>query len=238
MSTPEIPSTSAWWVLQISAKRSVGELVDEPDLPQRLLAVELLGEHAPRERAAAGPRRGRGQRRVADVVAGVEVRVVDPHRPRGAERREREPLAVARHEVQAALDPRDERVVVRRRALRRAGPSPRACVRRPSRGQERRRRGRSAGRDSTSASDCLTCRLFEKPSTGCITLVVTADLRDPQTFRRAFAEHHRAVYTAAFRDRRRRRRRPRTSSRTCSCACGAARARSTPRAATSAPTCA
>jgi len=28
---------------------------------------------------------------------------------------------------------------------------------------------------------------------------VAADLRDPQTFRRAFAEHNRAVYTAAFR---------------------------------------
>ena len=28
---------------------------------------------------------------------------------------------------------------------------------------------------------------------------MAADLRDPQTFRRAFAEHNRAVYTAAFR---------------------------------------
>jgi RNA polymerase sigma-70 factor (ECF subfamily) len=28
---------------------------------------------------------------------------------------------------------------------------------------------------------------------------VAVDLRDPQTFRRAFDEHHRAVYTAAFR---------------------------------------
>jgi RNA polymerase sigma-70 factor (ECF subfamily) len=28
---------------------------------------------------------------------------------------------------------------------------------------------------------------------------VSVDLRDPQTFRRAFDEHHRAVYTAAFR---------------------------------------
>jgi RNA polymerase sigma-70 factor (ECF subfamily) len=29
--------------------------------------------------------------------------------------------------------------------------------------------------------------------------IVAPDLRDPQTFRRAFNEHHRAVYTAAFR---------------------------------------
>jgi RNA polymerase sigma-70 factor (ECF subfamily) len=41
--------------------------------------------------------------------------------------------------------------------------------------------------------------MFEKPSTGCITLVVTVDLRDPSTFRRAFSEHSRAVYTAAYR---------------------------------------
>jgi RNA polymerase sigma-70 factor (ECF subfamily) len=30
-------------------------------------------------------------------------------------------------------------------------------------------------------------------------VLVEADLRDPQTFRRAFADHNRAVYTAAFR---------------------------------------
>ena len=117
MSTPEIPSTSAWWVLQISAKRSVADLVDEPDLPQRLLAVELLREHAPGEPAQLLVARGRRQRGVAHVVADVEVRVVDPHGRDGAERREREPLAVARDEVQAGVDVRDEVVVRRRRAL-------------------------------------------------------------------------------------------------------------------------
>ena len=36
MSTPETPSTSAWWVLDMSAKRSPSQALDEPDLPQRL----------------------------------------------------------------------------------------------------------------------------------------------------------------------------------------------------------
>ena len=43
-STPEMPSTSAWWVLEISAKRLSSRPCDEPHLPQRLGAVELLGE--------------------------------------------------------------------------------------------------------------------------------------------------------------------------------------------------
>ena len=64
---------------------AVAHRVDEPDLPQRLVAVELLGEHAAGERAQLVLARGRGQRRVAHVVADVEVRVVDPHA--GARRR-------------------------------------------------------------------------------------------------------------------------------------------------------
>jgi hypothetical protein len=57
------------------------------------------------------------QRGVAHVVAGVEVRVVDPHRPRLGERRERELLAVARHEVHARVELLDELDVAGRRAL-------------------------------------------------------------------------------------------------------------------------
>ena len=47
---------------------------------------------------------GRGQRRVADVVLEVEVRVVDPQRAPGLQRRRRQPLPVARDEVQPAAD--------------------------------------------------------------------------------------------------------------------------------------
>ena len=85
---------------------------------------------------------GRRQRGVADVVAGVEVRVVDPHRAGLRERRERELLAVARDQVQPVLDLRDEVVVRRRLAVEDEHRSPRACGRRPSRVRGTTRRGR------------------------------------------------------------------------------------------------
>ena len=47
-STPETPSTSAWCVLLIDREAVVLEALHEPHLPQRLGAVELLGEHASR----------------------------------------------------------------------------------------------------------------------------------------------------------------------------------------------
>ena len=142
MSTPEMPSTSAWWVLQTSANCPSPTRVDEPDLPQRLGAVELLGEHAAGQLAQLLLARRRRQRGVADVVADVEVRVVDPHRARLRERRERELLAVARDLVQAALDHRRRSPRTAARRPRRRGPSPRACARRASRARGRTRRGR------------------------------------------------------------------------------------------------
>ena len=93
------------------------DAVDEPDLPQRLAAVQPLGEHAPGQVAQLLEAGGLGQRGVAHVVAGVEVRVVDPHRPRLGERRERELLPVARHEVHARVELLDELVVAGRLAL-------------------------------------------------------------------------------------------------------------------------
>ena len=87
----------------------------QPDLPQRLGAVQALGEEPPGEplecRVVAGPR----QRGVADVVVGVEVGIVGPHRTALVERHIRQALAVARHEVQAALHVLDE-LLRRRRA--------------------------------------------------------------------------------------------------------------------------
>ena len=59
----------------------------------------------------------RGQRGVADVVLEVEARVVDPHRPPGLDRRERELLAVARDEVQPPADLVDEVDVAGRRPV-------------------------------------------------------------------------------------------------------------------------
>ena len=72
---------------------------------------------------------GRGQRGVADVVAEVEVRVVDPHRPALAERHERELLPVARHQVQAAARCASTKLVVARAARPRRSSTPqRACA--------------------------------------------------------------------------------------------------------------
>ena len=69
-----------------------------------------------RRRSSSSPR-GRGQRGVAQVVAGVEVRVVDPHRPALAERGDGELLAVARARGAAAARAGHELVVRRRVAL-------------------------------------------------------------------------------------------------------------------------
>ena len=89
----------------------------EPDLPQRLRAVQALGEHAAGEVAQLLEAGRLGQRGMAHVVAGVEVRIVDPHRARLRERRERELLAVARDEVQARPELGHEVVVAGRLAL-------------------------------------------------------------------------------------------------------------------------
>ena len=108
-----MPSTSAWWVFD-EQREAVAALepLDEPDLPERLVAVELLGEHAARQRAelllAAGRRAARcGGRGSARLRCGSSTHLGRPC----AERHERELLAVARHQVQAALDRLDELVV-------------------------------------------------------------------------------------------------------------------------------
>ena len=87
------------------------EALDDVHLPERLGAVELLGEEPPAEgRELLVAARGR-QGAVAHVVADVEVGVVDPHRPPLPEGHEGQALAVAGDEVQPALD-RGDRVVV------------------------------------------------------------------------------------------------------------------------------
>ena len=95
----------------------LADALDEPELPQRLRAVEPLGEDAAGERPQLVLARRWRERRVADVVVGVEVRVVDPDRPRLAQRRERELLPVAGDEAQPALDLSDELTVGGRLAL-------------------------------------------------------------------------------------------------------------------------
>ena len=91
--------------------------LDQPDLPQRLGAVQALGEEPPREPLQRCVVARPWQRGVADVVVRVEVGVVGPHRAPLIERHVRQALAVARHEVQAALHVLDELLRRRRTAF-------------------------------------------------------------------------------------------------------------------------
>ena len=93
------------------------EALDEPRLPQRLGAVQPLRVDARGERAQLLLRARLRQRRVAHVVLEVEVAVVDPDRPAGLKRRERELVPVARYEVQPRPDVVQEVVIRRCRAL-------------------------------------------------------------------------------------------------------------------------
>ena len=101
----------------ISAKRSSADALDEPALPQRLGPVELLGGDPRGELEQVALGAGRGQRRVTDVVLEVEVRVIDPQRSPGVERRRRQLLPVAGNQVQAPAD------VVQQSANAGGGPS-------------------------------------------------------------------------------------------------------------------
>ena len=93
------------------------EALHEPRLPQRLGAIEPLRVDPRGQRAQLFlGARGR-QRRVADVVLEVERAVVDPDRPARLKRRERQLVAVARHEVQPRPDVVQEVVVRRRRTF-------------------------------------------------------------------------------------------------------------------------
>jgi hypothetical protein len=93
------------------------EAVDDPDLPERLRAVQPLGEDATRERAELLLAAGLRQRRVAHVVVEVEVRVVDPERPPGFEARERQLLPVARHAPEPGPEVSLELLARRRRPV-------------------------------------------------------------------------------------------------------------------------
>ena len=93
------------------------EPLDQPQLPERLGAVELLGEDPRRQVAQLLLGARRRQRGLADVVVEVEVRVVDPDRPALVEGDEAQLLAEARHQVQPRVD-----VVAELRVARAPGP--------------------------------------------------------------------------------------------------------------------
>ena len=82
MSTPETPSTSAWCVLAARSRSGRPPGRSTSQISHSGLARSSCCENS---RPARSLQLGLGararQRRVADVVADVEVRVVDPHRP-------------------------------------------------------------------------------------------------------------------------------------------------------------
>ena len=96
---------------------AVVQSLDDVHLPQRFGAVQLLGEDPrgePQQRVQVARLRQRG---MADVVGEVELRVVDPQRKPGLERRVDHALPVARHQVQSRPHVCHELVVVRRRPV-------------------------------------------------------------------------------------------------------------------------
>jgi hypothetical protein len=97
------------------------EPLDQPQLPQRLAAVQLLGEDSRRQVAQLLLGARRRQRGLTHVVLEVEVRVVNPNRPALAEGNEAELLAEAWHQVQPRGDVVAELTDARCRPLEDAG---------------------------------------------------------------------------------------------------------------------
>jgi hypothetical protein len=85
-------------------KASALEPLDQPELPERLGAVELLGEDPRRQLSQLVLTPRRRQRRVAYVVVEVQVGVVHPDRPALAVWDEPQLLAEAWDEVEARAD--------------------------------------------------------------------------------------------------------------------------------------
>ena len=101
-STPATPSTSAWWVLEISAKRPSSSPCTSHSSHSgfvRSSRCEWIRAASARSCSSVP---GSGSAGVAQVVLEVEARVVDPQRPAGLQRRDGELLPVARDEVQPA----------------------------------------------------------------------------------------------------------------------------------------
>src|SRR5437660_7678050 len=89
----------------------VAETLDDPKLPQRLRAIELLRHDPARERLQLSVVARVRHSRVPHVVGEIEVGIVDPDRP-VHDRYPHEPLAIARYEVEARGDVRPQAIDV------------------------------------------------------------------------------------------------------------------------------
>ena len=74
----------------------VGEALDQPDLPQGAATVEALRHEPGHEGAQFGVVARPGESGVANVVADVEMLVIDPHGPTELERHGLHHLAIPR----------------------------------------------------------------------------------------------------------------------------------------------
>jgi hypothetical protein len=96
---------------------ALAEPLDHPRLPQRLVAIELLGHHPSDQQPQLLVATRVGQRGAAQVVGEVEMRVVDPDGPTQGQRHEVDALPVAGNLRQLGPDTLDELLVRRRRPL-------------------------------------------------------------------------------------------------------------------------
>ena len=116
-SVPEIPSTSAWCVLASIAQRPSSRPSTTQISQSGLERSSCCAITRPTSLRSSLSPPGSGQRRVAQVVLNVEVRIVDPDRSPQLERDGADLLAVARDEVELGLHHGDDVAEGRRRAL-------------------------------------------------------------------------------------------------------------------------
>ena len=206
MSTPDTPSTRQWCVLVMIAKRSSPTRSTSHSSHSGFARSSRWAKIRPARRRSSASPAGVGQRGVAHVVAGVEVRVVDPDRAGSARAAGRPASGGSGGRAPAAA--RSARRSPRSPAARRrtAAPSRRACARRRPRARGRRRRARSAGRGWPRARilahpACASQPYTEvcKPSTACTMLRMPATLARSTRVRARYDEHGRSVYAAALR---------------------------------------
>ena len=119
-------------------KAVVLDAVDQPDLPQRLRAIKPLREDSRREDLQLLLASGGGERRVAQVVGEVELRIVDPFRTSLAKGHHAQLLAKPGHEVKPGRDVIAKLVVGRRRPLENGGRGDMHVRRTPLQVQKRR----------------------------------------------------------------------------------------------------
>ena len=110
ISTPDLPSTAAWWTLSTKPNAALRhaldgvEALDDVQLPQRPRQVERPGVETGGLHAELVPVAGSRQGDLADVVLEVELAVLDPVRVVEVARHPHDLLAERPGEVEARLE--------------------------------------------------------------------------------------------------------------------------------------